>query len=106
MPQSSATSSSYSDKYCLAGYFTDLNPTLGGKVYFNSYDFTKTETSDGTAVKTVVTDLVQAKYQLDKYKPAFVAKATWEAVVPYSAGPNEVKKHVQIEFFSMAFNKH
>lgn len=70
-------------KYCLAPYFTDLDPRLYGRIYYNTYDFSKTASAEQSKVYVNVTNLVKAKYNVSAYSPGIVVKVTWEGVPPY-----------------------
>lgn len=71
-----------SGHYCLAAYFEDLNPRVGGEIYYNFYDYTGDVDVEANDVYRIVKDLVDDKYKIN-FQPAFILKTTWDRVVPF-----------------------
>lgn len=80
IPDGNRFHSEYQNIYCLAPYFTDLNPSRGGKVYYRTYNYLKS--NEPTDALETVQNLVEQNYKTT-FIPVFILKATWDEVPPY-----------------------
>lgn len=78
--------------YCLAPYFTDLNPAFGGKVYYSAYDLLKTQNT--LSADTKVQEMVHRHYNVS-FKPVYILKSTWDQVPPF--GGREGVRHFLLQ---------
>jgi len=80
-------------KYCLAPYFTDLQPTTAStsSIFYQVYDFSAV-TSSNDAVLDVVSGLVDETYQRGDFSPALVIKSTWSDLQRYDGNAAQVSR--------------
>ena len=74
------TNANYRNAYCLAPYFTDLNPVTKGNVFYRMYDNALND------IDAAIVDLAK-QLVLDVYdvaiEPDMIVKATWVDVLKY-----------------------
>ncbi|WAR05736.1 FBN1-like protein [Mya arenaria] len=76
--------SEFTGSFCLAPYFTDLNPNSAGDVFYQVYDSLSSDVNQTVYAK--VKALVEAQYATTNFLPQYIVKATWDQI-PRFGGP-------------------
>ncbi|XP_052803968.1 uncharacterized protein LOC128234050 isoform X2 [Mya arenaria] len=76
--------SEFTGSFCLAPYFTDLNPYSAGDVFYQVYDSLSSDVNQ--TVYSKVKALVEAQYNTTNFLPQYIVKATWDQI-PRFGGP-------------------
>lgn len=88
-PENQQFSTDLLNIYALTPYFTDLDLTTSGTVWYRVYDLTEDSSADVKDVLKIMQDLVSEIYA-QKIHPIYVFKATWENVPLYGESSAEV----------------
>ena len=98
MPSSPrGTNNNYRNAYCLAPYFTDLNPVAKGDLYYHMYD-NAISVVDVTIVD-LATQLVLEVHGVN-IVPDMIVTATWVDVVKYGDQSSSTKVYYLYTFIT------
>ena len=89
VPNNNGYDSSYRNKYCLAPYFTDLNPSQRGAVNYNDFDLFRSSDNASKEAASIAGSLV-TQYYNTSFEPLYVLQATWIDVPPFGGYNTEV----------------
>ena len=79
VPTSGQISPNFAGMYCMAPYFTDLDTTVSGKVWYQIYDTTTNSVLINHVAITTAESLVFNRYGIT-FDAVLVIKVTWENV--------------------------
>lgn len=89
VPVPGDTSSNFAGTYCVAPYFTDLDTSTSGKVWYQVYDTTTNPLLTSHVAVTTAESLVFNRYGVT-FDAVLVVKATWDSIPGFESAPDQV----------------